>query len=489
MARLAFTCLLTTVCHAMLLQHTTVGAERPAGNGAIMAMRQRLSGFSSFAHYDKAHRTGRFGRRVACEASASGNSGADIMPLPHSCKHVLAILTTPASASDRIANEAILETSVRHVNPKEGRLSVVLRATSSETTANANSHVPTLAQLRTHVSDVYSALWDCALGSDNDPDGFASTGDLLNVVVYPQHLPNAAPEPWIHHRPDLDAICSHDSICGWTSLSSARNARVVAYKDTDSQGRGGLESHVAAINEDRTQNRGLTAVKAIPVDPWPIGASTKDSHADLSGTVVFLEDECEDDRPKHKNSDRTDGEEDNGGLVGGARIPPNSLFQSVAVGGTFDGMHYGHRKLLTLAVSSVDPFTGKLLVGVTADEMLTHKTFSELIPPLKERMAGVLDFLSSLAPGMKNRIKVVPIHDAYGPPGSPENNDFDSLVLSHETLATGVLLNEHRQNVLGIDPLMILCTRRTEAHGMSSTALRRLRSLSSGVSTKTSLKQ
>lgn len=87
------------------------------------------------------------------------------------------------------------------------------------------------------------------------------------------------------------------------------------------------------------------------------------------------------------------------------------------------------------------------------------------------------DFVESLAPGLKNRMRVIPIDDAYGPPGSPDPalNDFDALVLSHETLPTGKKLNEHRAKNLGMEPLALLCTRRTEPHGMSSTALRRMR--------------
>lgn len=95
------------------------------------------------------------------------------------------------------------------------------------------------------------------------------------------------------------------------------------------------------------------------------------------------------------------------GILGGVRIGDKSLFQSVCVGGTFDGMHYGHRKLLTLAVSSVDPNSGSLLIGVTSDEMLTTKKLSRLIPPLSERIDGVRKFMDKLAPGLKNRMKIV----------------------------------------------------------------------------------
>ena len=179
---------------------------------------------------------------------------------------------------------------------------------------------------------------------------------------------------------------------------------------------------------------------------------------------------------------QTDAPQDDGSslFLGGARIESKSLYQNVCVGGTFDGMHYGHRKLLTLAVSSVLPQTGKLLIGVTVDDMLKHKKFANLIPSLSERMAGVRDFLDRLAPGMKNRVKIVPISDPYGPPGSKEDGkDFEALVLSHETLENGHLLNEHRVHALGLKPLVLLCTRRTEAYGMSSTALRKRRNVES----------
>lgn len=81
-------------------------------------------------------------------------------------------------------------------------------------------------------------------------------------------------------------------------------------------------------------------------------------------------------------------------------------------------------------------------------------------------------------------IRCVPISDEYGPPGQPPEsesypglqNDFDALVLSHETLPTGLKLNKYRVDSLGIPPLKLLCTQRTEPHGMSSTALRRIRS-------------
>lgn len=414
-------------------------------------------------------------------------------------KHTLAILTMPHSASARIANEAILDTAI---SVTTNRLSVVLRTNtggSDSTTGEGHSGV-SLTQLRRYVGEIYSMAWDAALGLDERETDLAeekkrgdgilagpitSGGRLLDLIVYPQNMPNTPPEGWIDLRPDLSCICSHDSITGWVTSDLYAGGSGRQYASKEGQGAGGLQEHVNAVNAERGL-KGLETLEALHVDDWPDGAEvTGDPN------VVFLEDEDAYGKVRMRNN--SDGASDGkkaeangpsfGGLIGGTTIPPSSLYSSVCVGGTFDGMHYGHRKLLTLAISSIQPINGRLLVGVTRDEMLTHKAFAENIPPLEDRIAGVIDFLGNVAPGMKNRIRCVPISDEYGPPGQPLDskvypglvNDFDALVLSHETLPTGRKLNAYRDEVLGLEPLKLLCTQRTEPHGMSSTALRRMR--------------
>ena len=358
----------------------------------------------------------------------------------------------PSTSTDKIANEAILNQAVHNTR----KLSVVLRADGKS---------PSLARLRQYVGEVYSTLWDVAMSMDEEyeEDGFC------DVVVYPQNLPNAAPEQWIHHSPDLDSVCSHDSICGWVSESAL--GRGLEYQSIQGQGVGGLDAHVMALNADRAE-RNLKPVQAIHVHPWPMGASAALQEANH---VAFLDDEVPVENVEERDQVNGSGElDDSCELIGGVRVPSGCLFEQVAVGGTFDGMHYGHRKLLTLAVSSVNPAGGRLLVGVTVDEMLQKKAYADQIPYLRERMDGVRNFIYRLAPGIKNRVKLLPISDEYGPPGTVEyGKDFDALVLSHETLENGCKLNRHRVEHLDLQPLALLCTRRTEPHGMSSTALRR----------------
>jgi phosphopantetheine adenylyltransferase len=359
----------------------------------------------------------------------------------HDFQHALAILAMPYTSMDRIANEAILET----VLPRTSKLSVVLRCESGIT--------PSTSALRRYVGEVYSQLWDCAVVDSQNPE-------LPDVAVYPANLPNAAPESWITIQPDLDCICSHDSLVGW--VSNEANGRGRKFKATE--GRGGLDEHIEALNSERRQ-RGLRNVAAlhVPENRWPIE----------DDNLIFVDDDEEQlCASTFREPKRDQVEPDNSLMIGGVKTP--QLFDSVAVGGTFDGLHFGHRKLLTLAVSSINPISGRLLVGVTRDEMLTRKEYAEYIPNLKTRMQDVERFIARLAPGMMNRVKIVPIVDKFGPPGEKEQF-FDALVLSHETLETGYQLNRHRKEI-GLPPLQLLCTRRTEAHGMSSTALRRLRS-------------
>ena len=369
------------------------------------------------------------GSNPARKATALRDSQSSPQSTPY--RHTLAVLTMPYTSLDRIANEAILNTAL----PLSRKLSVVLRC---------EGPTPSVASLRKYMGEVYSQLWDCVMDTQNP--------DLPDVVVYPQNLPNTPPEAWVTIQPDLDCVVSHDTILGW--ISEGSSGRGTQWQPKQGDGVGGLLEHVAAMNAERAA-RDLPPVQAVPASPWP--------HYRDDERILFLDD---DPVPPQVHE-----EEEPEPLLAGAETP--ALFESVAVGGTFDGLHFGHRKLLTLAMSSVTPRTGKLLVGVTADEMLTRKQFAALIPSLEQRMDGVRDFLHRLAPGMQNRIRLVPISDSFGPPGN--ESGFDALVLSHETLETGLLLNQHRESI-GLEPLYLLCTRRTEAYGMSSTALRRLKS-------------
>jgi cytidyltransferase-like protein len=368
---------------------------------------------------------------------------------------------------DRIVNEAVLET----VLPTTRKLSVVLRCQGDT--------LPTTPSLRRYVGEIYSQLWDCSLAGDSME---LSNPDLPDVVVYPQNLPNAAPESWIDIQPDLDCVCSHDAITGWSSTyasSSSSFRQAQRYATKAGNGQGGLDEHVDALNAERRQ-RGLKPVFALHTQN-PITSILTERDPD----VVFLDDEEQEedgDIKFNQNDENCDvdsmntDDSDEGCILAGSRLTSrDKLYESVCVGGTFDGMHFGHRKLLTLAVSSVEPVTGRLLVGITVDEMLRHKKLAEFIPPYAQRCQSVRDFLYRLAPGMTNRIRIQPISDSFGPPGQPNSGPYDALVLSHETLETGRLLNRHRVQQLKLPPLKLLCTRRTEVHGMSSTALRKMR--------------
>ncbi len=114
----------------------------------------------------------------------------------------------------------------------------------------------------------------------------------------------------------------------------------------------------------------------------------------------------------------------------------------VAVGGTFDVFHDGHKALLKCAIDSGD----ELLVGLTSDEMAgrTRKSFNPY--PLRKRVLeaylkrnGVRDY------------RVVPIEEEYGPAVEEE---LDVLVVSAERRPVTVALNEERKKA-GLSPLEI----------------------------------
>ncbi|KAI4690774.1 uncharacterized protein J4E88_002247 [Alternaria novae-zelandiae] len=161
---------------------------------------------------------------------------------------------------------------------------------------------------------------------------------------------------------------------------------------------------------------------------------------------------------------------------------------SVAVGGTFDHLHIGHKLLLTMFAfmlgrrqpSTSDTKPSVLTVGITGDALLVNKKFAEHLESWKERQQSAHDFLSSLLyfgppdderirveeiqePGPNGHavhvsypfgltIKYVEIWDPFGP--TITDKDISALVLSLETRSGGAAVNNKRSEQ-GWDPLEV----------------------------------
>jgi len=79
------------------------------------------------------------------------------------------------------------------------------------------------------------------------------------------------------------------------------------------------------------------------------------------------------------------------------------------MGGTFDHMHFGHKLFLSFACLS----TSKLLVGITADEMLTKKQFLYALEPRSKRRWNVKRFLDIFDPSIE--LELYNLTDGLGP--------------------------------------------------------------------------
>ena len=137
----------------------------------------------------------------------------------------------------------------------------------------------------------------------------------------------------------------------------------------------------------------------------------------------------------------------------------------VAMGGTFDHLHVGHKKLLSVALQCADEL---VIVGVTSDVMLASKRNKEKIEPLPLRLQRTSEFIASVCPSHL-KCEVVVIDDPFGPTVTIE--DLDGIVCSSETLKGAVAVNTERQK-RGFKPLVPILVLRSNVYSLSSTFIR-----------------
>lgn len=106
----------------------------------------------------------------------------------------------------------------------------------------------------------------------------------------------------------------------------------------------------------------------------------------------------------------------------------------VAVGGTFDPLHDGHKALLSRACELSKG--GELMIGLTSDEMSQNK--NHYVNDYSSRRKEVDLFVRERGINPK----IVKLDDPFGP---TINYDFDLIVVSPETHPVALKINEIRK--------------------------------------------
>lgn len=136
-------------------------------------------------------------------------------------------------------------------------------------------------------------------------------------------------------------------------------------------------------------------------------------------------------------------------------------YNKVAVGGTFDKFHDGHKKLLSTAFEIAD----SLEIGVTSDKFGGMKGD---IDSCEERMYNLKSFFKD-----RSNFIIIPLEDPYGT--TIYDDGFDAIVVSEETEPTAIEINEIRVSK-GMKPLDIVVVSFVLAYDgipISSTRIRR----------------
>jgi phosphopantetheine adenylyltransferase len=151
----------------------------------------------------------------------------------------------------------------------------------------------------------------------------------------------------------------------------------------------------------------------------------------------------------------------------------DSTHTSVAVGGTFDHLHIGHKLLLSATVFIPEPTAEKprhITIGITGDDLLVNKKFASQVGSWEARQADTAAFVESILvfapdiPGIKTTevrnddkpngtavvvhygnhlsINYCLINDPFGPTITDES--ISALVISKETRAGGKAVNDKR---------------------------------------------
>lgn len=152
------------------------------------------------------------------------------------------------------------------------------------------------------------------------------------------------------------------------------------------------------------------------------------------------------------------------------RINPSlfgEMFSCVAVGGTFDHLHHGHKLLLTYAALYSSE---RLHVGIADEALLSAKQYREALEPFESRKEKVEKFIHCVRRDIE--VTIVPITDVFG--GTDSIASIDAIVVSAETQKSVNLINEARKanDLKPLASIVIPCVTHADGTLISSTEIR-----------------
>ncbi|UCH02257.1 MAG: phosphopantetheine adenylyltransferase [Candidatus Bathyarchaeota archaeon] len=122
-------------------------------------------------------------------------------------------------------------------------------------------------------------------------------------------------------------------------------------------------------------------------------------------------------------------------------------YNRVGVGGTFELLHKGHKKLILKALEISD----RVIIGLTTSTMLKMYPKPHKIADYEERKKQLTNFVKSRE--VLDKVQIVPINDPYGP--ALDDSTMDALVCSIETADMAKKINKLRTE-RGLKPLEII---------------------------------
>ncbi|KAJ1772717.1 hypothetical protein IW140_002585 [Coemansia sp. RSA 1813] len=166
--------------------------------------------------------------------------------------------------------------------------------------------------------------------------------------------------------------------------------------------------------------------------------------------------------PQPSTLSESNGQQSGSATSSSTRLPvPWTAYPHVALGGTFDHLHVGHKILLTGAALAA---TKRIVCGISAETLLEKKKYKEQLESYRVRELNVLLFLRKIRKDII--FELSPLYDQYGPTATDAS--IEALVVSHETLSSSNSLNvrraEHGMPSMQLLPIDLVVTPQIDAN-------------------------